>query len=181
LPGLAPAGALGYIAKLQNEAAVEHAHPYEKLHPISWDQLQRDCRTLSLRLLARGPWEGICAITRGGLVPAAIIARELDIRLIDTLCITSYDWQTRGEPRTLKRPNGDGAGWLLVDDLVDTGRTARLAREMLPAAYFATVYAKPEGRAQVDAFVTEVDQDTWILFPWDAAAQFVPPIVQLKE
>jgi len=159
---------------------VEHAPPYDKVHPISWEQLQRDCRALSRLLLERGPWAGICAITRGGLVPAAIIARELDIRLIETLCISSYDWQTRGEPSTLKRPNADGAGWLLVDDLVDTGRTARLARTMLPAAHFATVYAKPEGRALVDTFITEVSQDTWILFPWDAIAQFVPPMASSR-
>lgn len=159
---------------------MEQTHPYDKVQPVSWDQLQRDCRELSRRLAGRGPWTGIYAITRGGLIPAAIIARELDIRLIDTVCVTSYDWQTRGEPSTLKRPAGDGAGWLLVDDLVDTGATARLAREMLPAACFVTVYAKPQGRALVDTFITEVSQDTWILFPWDSAAQFVPPIAQSK-
>ena len=38
---------------------------------------------------------------------------------------------------------------------------------MLPRAHFATVYAKPAGRPMVDTFVTEVSQDTWILFPWD--------------
>jgi len=159
---------------------VEQTHPYDTIHPISWDELQRDCRELSRRLAKHGPWTGICAVTRGGLFPAAIIARELDIRLIDTICVTSYDWQTRGEASTLKRPNGDGAGWLLVDDLVDTGRTARLVREILPAAYFATVYAKPAGRDLVNTFITEVGQDTWILFPWDTAAQFVPPIAQSK-
>jgi len=160
---------------------VEKTHPYDKVYPVSWDQLQRDCRALSWRLVERGPWTGIYAITRGGLVPAAIIARELDIRLIDTICITSYDWQTRGEASTIKRPQGDGEGWLLVDDLVDTGRTARLVREMLPKAHFATVYAKPEGRGLVDTYVTEVSQDTWILFPWDSATQFVPPIAKTRE
>lgn len=156
-------------------------NPYDKFYPVSWDQLQRDCRALSWRLVERGPWQGIYAITRGGLVPAAIIARELDIRLIDTICITSYDWQTQGQASMLKRPQGDGAGWLMVDDLVDTGRTARLVRDMLPKAHFATVYAKPEGRPLVDTFVTEVSQDTWILFPWDSTPQFVPPIAKTRD
>jgi xanthine phosphoribosyltransferase len=160
---------------------VEKTNPYDKFYPVSWDQLQRDCRALSWRLVERGPWKGIYAITRGGLVPAAIIARELDIRLIDTICITSYDWQSKGQTSTIKRPEGDGAGWLIVDDLVDTGSTARLVREMFPAAHFATVYAKPEGRPLVDTFITEVSQDTWILFPWDSTPQFVPPIAKTRD
>lgn len=160
---------------------MEKTNPYDKFYPVSWDQLQRDCRALSWRLMERGPWKGIYAITRGGLVPAAIIARELDIRLIDTICITSYDWQSKGQSTTIKRPEGDGAGWLIVDDLVDTGSTARLVREMFPAAHFATVYAKPEGRPLVDTFITEVSQDTWILFPWDSTPQFVPPIVKARD
>lgn len=156
--------------------------PYDKVYPVSWEQLHRDCRALSWRLMERGPWQGIYAITRGGLVPAAIIARELDLRLIDTVCISSYDWQKQGEANMLKaRPQGDGTGWLLIDDLVDTGRTARIVREMLPKAHFATVYAKPEGRPLVDTFITEVSQDTWILFPWDAGVQFVPPIAKTVE
>ena len=69
----------------------------------------------------------------------------------------------------------------LLDDLVDTGRTAKLVKEMIPKAHFATVYAKPAGRPVVDTFITEVSQDTWILFPWDAESQFVQPIVGLTE
>jgi xanthine phosphoribosyltransferase len=160
---------------------VEQKPPYDKLYPVTWEQLQRDCRALAWRLLERGPFEGIYAITRGGLVPAAIIARELDIRRIDTVCVTSYDWQAQGEISILKKPEGDGQGWLLLDDLVDTGRTAKLVRELLPKAHFATVYAKPKGRPLVDTFVTEVSQDTWILFPWDSAVQFTPPIAKAGE
>lgn len=150
---------------------------YQKTYPVSWDQLHRDSRVLSWRLLERGPFEGIVAITRGGLVPAAIIARELEIRLIDTCCVKSYDYQAQGEATIIKNVEHDGEGWLLIDDLVDTGTTARIVRKMLPKAHFATVYAKPEGRPLVDTYITEVSQDTWILFPWDTEAQFVEPIV----
>jgi xanthine phosphoribosyltransferase len=153
--------------------------PYQKTFPVSWDQLHRDARALAWRLVAGGPWQAIAAVTRGGLVPAAIIARELDVRLIDTICIRTYrDDKSRGEPKVLKDIEGDGTGWLIVDDLVDTGRTARVVRSVLPQAHFATVYAKPAGRPLVDTFITEVSQDTWILFPWDAEMQAVPPIIQ---
>ncbi len=144
--------------------------------PVSWNELHRDAKALAWRLAEKGPWQGIIAITRGGLVPAHIIARELDIRIIDTVCISSYDDQAQREPAILKAADGDGSGWLIVDDLVDTGQTGRIVREMLPGAHFATVYAKPAGRPVVDTFITEVSQDTWILFPWDTEPQYARPI-----
>jgi xanthine phosphoribosyltransferase len=127
------------------------------------------------------PWSGIVAIARGGLVPAQIVARELEVRLIDTICISSYDHETQRRPQVLKGMSGDGEGWLIVDDLVDTGQTGRIVREMLPKAHFATVYAKPAGRSVVDTYITEVSQDTWILFPWDMQPQFAQPIVAMKS
>ena len=150
---------------------------YRKGFPVSWDQLHRDAKALAWRLSGQGPWKGVIAVTRGGLVPTAIVARELEIRMIDTICVTSYDYRNQGGIEVLKSVRGDGAGWLIVDDLVDTGMTAKVVREMLPAAHFATVYAKPAGRPLVDSFITEVSQDTWIYFPWDMEPQFVRPIM----
>jgi xanthine phosphoribosyltransferase len=154
---------------------------YKKTYPISWDQLHRDSKALAWRLLSGHYFKGIIAITRGGLVPAAIIARELDIRLVDTICVSSYDWQKQGDVDVQKAFEGEGEGWLLLDDLVDTGRTAKVVREMVPKAHFATVYAKPAGKPLVDSFITEVSQDTWILFPWDTESQFVQPFADQKQ
>jgi xanthine phosphoribosyltransferase len=155
---------------------------YQRTYPVSWDQLHRDAKALSWRLLELGYFQGIIAVTRGGLVPAAIVARELDVRLVDTVCVASYDWQDhKGEVQVLKQTPGDGAGWLIVDDLVDTGRTARVIRELYPQAHFATLYAKPAGRPLVDTFITEVSQDTWILFPWDAESQYIQPIAGMRQ
>ncbi|MGD8390412.1 MAG: xanthine phosphoribosyltransferase [Desulfobacterales bacterium] len=154
---------------------------YTKTFPISWEQLHRDSKALAWRLVDMQAWKGIVTITRGGLVPASIIARELEIRLVDTVCVSSYEGRDKGASTILKPVKIDSEGWLLVDDLVDTGQTARLVREMLPKAHFATVYAKPEGRPLVDTFITEVSQDTWILFPWDTESQFVQPIVDIKQ
>jgi xanthine phosphoribosyltransferase len=155
----------------------------EKAFPVSWDQFHRDARALAWRLNGAGPFRAIVTVTRGGLVPAAIVARELDVRLIETICVASYDHTRQGELRVLKgvadeimRMNGDGRDVLIVDDLVDTGATAKVVRDLLPRAHFATVYAKPMGRPLVDTFVTEVSQDTWIFFPWDTGLAFQPPI-----
>lgn len=152
------------------------ADRYNKSFPVSWDQLHRDAKALAWRLLEHGPFERLVAITRGGLVPAAVIARELDLRLIDTVCISSYDWQNQGGSSILKGVESEGEGWLVIDDLVDTGATLRQVRKMLPKAHFACVYAKPEGKPLVDTYITEVSQDTWILFPWDSEVQYVQPL-----
>ena len=155
----------------------------EKAFPVSWDQFHRDCRALAWRLSGVGPFEAIVCITRGGLVPSAIVARELDLRLIDTVCVVSYGkFKQLDELSVVKKIDQalidmpDKSKILIVDDLVDTGNTAKLVRQMLPGAHLATVYAKPSGRPQVDTFVTEVSQDTWIYFPWDLGYSFQPPI-----
>lgn len=154
----------------------------DKAFPVSWDQFHRDARALAWRLNGQGPFRAIVCITRGGLVPAAIVTRELGIRLIETICIASYhDYQSQGSLSVIKTIEpaliGDGGhGVLVVDDLVDTGKTAKMVRDILPKAHIATVYAKPQGRPMVDTFVTEVSQDTWIYFPWDMGYAFQPPI-----
>jgi len=157
--------------------------PYEDEIIISWVELHRDARYLSEVLHQKGPWKGIIAVTRGGLVPAALVARELDIRLVDTICVTSYDAavaggaaQVQGGVQVLKGVTGDGSGYLLIDDLVDTGRTAQTVRQLLPKAHFACLYAKPAGRPIVDTFVKEFKQTKWIHFPWDIEYKFATPI-----
>jgi xanthine phosphoribosyltransferase len=153
-----------------------------RYYTVSWDQLHRDGKALAWRLVERGPWQGIVAITRGGLIPAAIVARELDCRLIESASIVTYDEEVKGDPVVAKPPaaalESGGEHWLVLDDLVDTGTTLRVVRQLLPKAHYATVYAKPAGKPLVDTFVTEVSQDTWILFPWDTEQQFVPPIAK---
>jgi xanthine phosphoribosyltransferase len=154
----------------------------EHYYTISWDQLHRDARALAWKLIGQGPdagaWRGIVGVTRGGLIPAAIIARELNCRLVETVCVAAYEEETPAPPVLLKPPHaaGNGAGFLVIDDLADTGATLRLVRGLLPGAHYACIYAKPAGRDVVDSYVTEVSQDTWILFPWDTEPQFVPPL-----
>lgn len=156
---------------------------YEDEIIVSWVELHRDARYLSEMLHAKGEWKGIIAVTRGGLVPAALVARELDIRLIDTICVMSYGSSSSGqaeqvqsEVRILKGVAGDGEGYLLIDDLVDSGRTAQVVRHLLPKAHFATLYAKPAGRPIVDTCVKEFKQNKWIFFPWDIEYKFAVPI-----
>ena len=130
--------------------------------------------------MTKGPFQGIVALTRGGLVPAAIVACEMSIHVVDTLCISSYDKQVQGSIRVLKEPHAalenGGEGWLLIDDLVDTGTTMKAVRNILPNAHFSTVYAKPKGLQLIDTYVHDIDQDVWIFFPWDTSPQYAQPL-----
>ena len=148
----------------------------ERYHNVTWPALRRDALALAARLEARGPWRGLVAVSRGGLIPAALVAQALDIRLIETLGIASYAGEARGEARLLKAPlaAGDGEGFAVIDDLVDSGATAALVRALLPRACFATLYAKPQGAALADLFVAAVSQETWIVFPWDTPPEQPP-------
>src|ERR1043165_1416273 len=136
------------MARMAEAQAQQQAQ--QKAFPVSWDQFHRDARALAWRRSGAGPFEAIVCVTRGGLVPAAIVARELEIRLIETVCVASYhDYKTQGTLSVLKGVAdsivqigaGDGQGVLIVDDLVDTGKTAKIVRDILPKAHFATVYA----------------------------------------
>ena len=156
----------------------------EKAFPVSWDQFHRDARALAWRLagINGGQWKAIVCITRGGLVPAAIISRELGIRVIETVSVASYhDYTSQGQLNVLKEvtaslTENEGENVLIVDDLTDTGKTAAVVRAMLPKAHFAAVYAKPKGKPMVDTYITEVSQDTWIYFPWDMGFTYQKPI-----
>ena len=97
--------------------------PYEKGFHISWDQIHRDSRALAWRLDGKGPenghWKGLVAITRGGMAPAMIVARELDIRIVETISIKSYDHQSQSDAQILKEPSEslmkDGEGIIIFD------------------------------------------------------------------
>jgi xanthine phosphoribosyltransferase len=151
--------------------------------PVSWDEMHRNSKALAWRLMDKGNWKGIIAITRGGLVPACIVARELDLKLVETFCISSYDHQNQRNAQIIKTPaavEGDGTGWLVIDDLVDTGNTFRVIKESLPNAHFACLYAKPAGADACNTYIMEVSQDTWIHFPWDLESQYSAPLVERK-
>lgn len=137
--------------------------------PLSWLDIHVAAKTLSTRLRPHGPWERLVAVARGGLVPACLVARDLDIRTIETISIKSYDHQAQSEIQVLKEAAGcgDGSGVLVIDDLADTGNTFRAIRRLLPRATFACLYVKPMGKTSADYFVSEVSQDTWIYLPWE--------------
>ena len=145
--------------------------------PLTWDEISLHAQSLALQLADKGPWKGVVAITTGGMVPACIIARHLKIKHIDTLCISSYDDQSQRKAQVIKAADaGDGTGWLVIDDLSDTGNTFRAARALMPNAHYAALYAKPAGEDAVDTYIMSVSTDTWLHFPWETnEASYIAP------
>ncbi|HQS84116.1 MAG: xanthine phosphoribosyltransferase [Alphaproteobacteria bacterium 16-39-46] len=136
-------------------------------HYISWDDFHKDALALAQKLPPL-PWKGMVAITRGGLIPAGIISRALNITLIETVCLSSYDdvTDTQTDLTVLKNlPLQSGENWLVIDDLIDTGATVQIVRKMLPGAHFASLYGKEHGKHLIDTFVREIN--AWIVFPWE--------------
>ena len=135
---------------------------------LTWAELYQDSKKLAAAIRAdHSSWSQIIAVSRGGLFPAAIIAKELDVKYVDTVCISSYRHYEKKEMRIIKRIDNDSENILVIDDLVDTGETAEVIREMLPNAFYAVLYAKPEGLPLVDSYYKPVSPDTWVVFPWE--------------
>ncbi|AAM67801.1 xanthine phosphoribosyltransferase [Buchnera aphidicola] len=147
---------------------------------VTWDMLQIHTRILAHRLLkTKNAWNGIIAVSRGGLVPSAILARELGIRCVDTVCIASYNYDCLQKNRKIiKKARGDGEKIIVVDDLVDTGGTAKIIRNLYPKAYFVTIFAKPLGRLLVDDYIIDIDQNIWIEQPWDMSISYISPLIK---
>src|SRR3546814_6743502 len=79
-------------------------HGITKFFPVSWEELHRHCKALAWRLLDNGQYKGVVAITRGGLVPAAIVARELEVRVIETISCSTYDGLNRTDKVNILKP-----------------------------------------------------------------------------
>lgn len=140
---------------------------------LSWSDLHQDARNLAEQLKKLEiRWDSLVAVTRGGLVPAAILAHELDIRHIETVCVASYEdvTQAQNDLQLIKEPTCIQGRVLVIDDLVDTGDTLSVIEKILPQAHCAALYAKPKGRGMVQTYIREVSQDTWIVFPWEESS-----------
>jgi len=146
------------------------------LFEVSWQAFHSHSIQLAKKLHALGPWKAVVGISRGGLFPAALIARELDLRLVGVISIASYhEYQVQGKLEVLQKVSPEiidicgprGEGLVIIDDLVDTGLTMREVGHMYPAAHRASLYVKNMGFLHVGTSFIQVSDDTWIRLPWD--------------
>lgn len=149
---------------------------------VTWDDVQDHCRGLAEKILGMGQkFDKILVITRGGMFPAGILARELEIRCIENICIDTYDSQNIKTPTLLKPAAREFLkDVIVVDDLADTGATLKMVRDMTSDSLVVTIFAKPAGESLVDLFHERVAQNVWVRFPWDTekGSRFVKPLAQ---
>lgn len=136
---------------------------------ITWEEFHNHSKILCAKIKADGEYNKIVAISRGGLIPAGILAYELNIRNSQAINISSYDEDKQRLDQDIEVCSQVGEvdeKTLIVDDLSDTGKTFRILRAIYPNAKYVAVYAKPEGSKMVDIYAQNMP-DEWIVFPWD--------------
>ena len=134
---------------------------------ISWEEFHKDTKNLCKKITKK--YNKIVAVSRGGLIPAGIMAYELDIRNNEAINFSSYDNEEYRNIEDIKFEAHIGEvdeNTLIIDDLADSGRTIQVLRQYYPQATFVTVYAKKQGAPNVDIYEKDMP-DEWIVFPWD--------------
>ena len=161
---------------------------YKEEKFVTWDDVQEHCRSLAEKILAMDKkFDKILVITRGGMFPAGILARELEIRRIENICIDTYDIKDSQKIKvpTLLKPAADEflRDVIVVDDLADTGATLKMVRDLTRDSLVVTIFAKPAGESLVDLFQERVAQNIWVRFPWDTekGSRFVTPLAQRSK
>ena len=144
---------------------------------VSWDDLERLVATLTERL-ANERFDLMLAITRGGLVPAGMLAYRLRIRNILVAAVEFYDDHGQPGPRPtfLQFPADPllrGQRILVVDEVWDSGTTIHAVTERVRQAggipTTAVLHWKP-ARSTVPGVpdVHAVTTDAWVVYPFKA-------------
>ena len=148
---------------------------------LTWEGFGEGTRQLAQRITDSGfEPEVIIAVARGGMIPAGALTYALGVKLTDAINVEFYTdvAETLPDP-ILLAPMLDtdsirGRKLLLVDDVVDSGRTLALVLKLLrwfgADVRSAVIYSKPTTIVQPD-FVWK-HTDNWIVFPWSAQ----PPV-----
>ena len=138
---------------------------------MSWNEIHSAARVIYESLRETFAPTAILAVTRGGLIPAALFAYFFDVKKISVVGMERLGTEDGG--RYVHRLNDfpsyseeEQETLLIVDDVADTGITAEVVRQFYPKAKIVTLSAKPAGRDKVDRYSILVPQNTWIVFPW---------------
>lgn len=145
-----------------------------KVKYVSWSTIQEILKILAKRISKNYEPEVIIAIAKGGLVPARILADLLGVGEMGFIEVKFYKGVAiRGEKPFIKSialPQIRDKKVLVVDDVVDSGRTIQLVIDTLavhaPLAVRSTaLYVKPWSTYFPDYFYAVTDE--WIVFPWE--------------
>lgn len=162
--------------------------PLEPFKYLSWEQVEGLTKGV-VQKIDEERFDVILAITRGGLVPATLLCEKFGLRTI--LVATVIFYHDDGcplygivEPRFLSFPSPDtleGRRVLIVDDVWDTGRTAKAVRDRTLRANpsvvkVAVLNYKPKNNICTDVepdFYGDIEED-WVVYPWERASSSFP-------
>ena len=137
---------------------------------ISWEEFHQDVKNLCKKIKDSGQkFNKIVAISRGGFIPAGIVAYELGIRNSAVINISTYVGSKHLKLNEVDHPDSVGKvdeKTLMIDDISDSGQTFEVMRRTFPNGKYVTVYAKERGASQADIFERKFPEK-WLVFPWD--------------
>ena len=134
---------------------------------LSYHDINTDCIELAKKIKKKYKPEKLILISRGGLIPGSIIANYLGIQDVDVIALKTYaDRKRSKEIKVYKRIKSEKK-LVVIDDLVDSGETAKIVKEMMPNSKFVVLYAKTSGKKQADLHLYDFKDSDWLVFPWE--------------
>jgi len=140
---------------------------------ITWDEINHWSGKLAEKIAADCDdlqQATLVAVSRGGLIPAQIVAYKLNIRDVRVMKLISYDENNvRGETKDISTDRlFDGSDVYIIDDLADSGDTIKYLRQKYPSSKMCTLLQKTCCKEHPDICVREnIAKDTCLVFPWD--------------
>ncbi|MEW6604953.1 MAG: phosphoribosyltransferase family protein [Thermoproteota archaeon] len=128
----------------------------------SWQEIERLVKDIATQVKKSGTrYSCILAITRGGIVPARLLSRELGIDMIQFIPVRNKTVIKSEMPflDTSKR-------YLVIDDIYDTGDTWRVVAHALSGFNCDFCFCMSRHKSYgITAMV--LDHNKWIVFPWE--------------
>lgn len=140
---------------------------------ITWEEIKQLSDTLANKIKSHCQdleTATIVAVSRGGLIPAQLIAYKLNIRDVRIMKLISYNSDnSQDKIKDISTDRlFDGDNVYVIDDLADSGQTITYIRQNFPNANICTLLTKDCCNATPDICIKKgIKGNTWIVFPWD--------------
>ncbi|MCS7127792.1 MAG: phosphoribosyltransferase [Sulfolobales archaeon] len=142
---------------------------------VDWSEVHKAVAQLAHRMVSDGfiP-DAIYGVLKGGIIPARLLADIVNVDSIGFIGVKFYKsiGETRARPELTQPPTLPvrSLSILIVDDVVDSGRTLQLAIDELTRygareVRSAVIYLKPWSSFTPDYYYKVIDK--WIAFPWE--------------
>lgn len=134
---------------------------------MGWEQFGELCKKLALDIHARGRYDAVVAIARGGVIVGATLSFMLNLEYFPIRLS-----KVRGTTRVIVPPAAelDGRRVVLVDDLSRTGDTFRIAlhelKQVRVASVMTVALVRREPGFRPDLSALSISAADKIFFPW---------------